>query len=309
MESFVPPNPAGIWGGQKLFPWEKRSQFLQLNYNFTTNSMELDPDVGGWNSFAYVQAYDTWFCVAQMRHISHTNASTWPEAFQPYQELEGVPQAISIDIQPVSNVTLEIAKFSPSGYRNIYGTFTYRPSVELEVKILNILQEEASPVKNMTGFLPGITIQPISYAAIEIMKKRGGNALGLADKANEGPLMIINTSWAWKDASDDERSYAAYYRFLEKAETTAKEMGVWHPYKYVNYAEATQDVWSGVGEENLRELRRMQRIVDPEGVFTKGGLASRYLKLNELPEGERERRRSGVGWNIGGRPMKDSECQ
>ena len=287
MESFVPPNPAGIWGGSKFFRWEELPQYLKLNYNLTTNSMELDPDVAGWNNFAYIQAYDLWFGGAQMRHAAHTNASTWPEAFQPYQELEGLPQATSIDIKPLSNITLEIAQSSPSGYRNIYGTFTYCPSVGLEAKVLNIFREEASQVKNMTGFLPAVSIQPISHTAIKNMKKRGGNTLGLADNANQGPLMIISTSWAWKDASDDERSYVAYHRFMEKAEATAKEMGVWHPYKYINYAEATQDVWSGVGEENLRELRRVQRIVDPEGVFTKGGLASGYFKLNGPPKGEK----------------------
>ncbi len=258
---------------------------MKLNYNFTTKSMELDSDVGGWISFTYLQARDVWFGVAEMRHTAHTNASTWPQAFQPYEQLEGLPESTSVDIKPMSNISLELFEGIPNGYRNIYGTFTYRPSVELEAKVLDIFREEAKPVDNMIGFLPALTIHPISRASIQIMKKRGGNALGIADKPDEGPLMIINISWTWKDASDDERSYAAYYRFMEKAEETAKAMGVWHPYKYINYAEATQDVWSGVGKKNLRELRRLQRNVDPDGVFTKGGLASGYFKLNERPEG------------------------
>ncbi len=285
-ESFSLPNPAGIWGGSKFFAWEQLPGLLELNFNLTTKTMELDSDVGGWINFAYLQATDLWFGGVEMRHTAHTNASTWPQAFQPYEQLQGLPESTSVDIKPLSNITVEIFEGTPNGYRNIYGTFTYRPSIDLEAKVVEMFREEADPFKSMAGFLPALTIQPISRASIQNMKKRGGNALGIADKQDEGPLMVIDTSWRWKDSSDDERNYAAHYRFIEKAEETAKAMGVWHPYKYINYAEATQDVWSGVGPENLRKLRRVQREVDPDGVFTKGGLASGYFKLNERPKGE-----------------------
>jgi FAD/FMN-containing dehydrogenase len=302
METLVPANPAGMWGGNKVFSWDKVPELLRLNHIATTQSMEIDPDIAMWNTFGYVQAYDAWWGVEQFRHAVHSNLSTWPEAFQVYEKLEGIPNTTNISIKPLSNITSEISQSTPGGDRNLYGTFTYYPSIELEQRILDIYLEEVTPIKNITNFLPVAVMQPISRATIQKMKKHGGNALGIAESGEEGPLTIFSTSWTWRAVSDDERSYAAYYRIMEKAEMAAKEMGVWYPYKYINYAEATQDVWSGLGEENLRELRRVQRKVDPEGVFAKGGLGGGYFKLNDLSEGrgpKGKKKSRGEGKKIG----------
>jgi FAD/FMN-containing dehydrogenase len=287
METFVPPNPAGIWGGNKLFSWDKVPELLNLDHKFATQSMDLDPDVAMWHAYAYLQAPDSWYASQQLRHAAHADESTWPEIFQGYETIEGVPNTTNIAIKPLSNVTVEIAGPNrKGGRRNLWGTFTYHPSIELDQRIIDIFVEESTPVKNMSDFVPIAGFQPLSRFAIQKMTKRGGNALGIAQSGEEGPLTILNTGWEWSAPSDDDRSYAAWSRIMVKIERAIKEMGVGFPYKYINYAHESQDVWSGLGEENLKELRRVQRKVDPEGLFAKGGLGGGYFKLNELPEGK-----------------------
>jgi FAD/FMN-containing dehydrogenase len=285
LEAFPQPNTAGLWGGTKSFSWDKVPDLLKLNYKFTTESMDLDPEAAIINIFGYLQPYDAWWGIYSYRHTTHANPLTWPQAFQPYERLEGLPETTNIGIQPLSNITLEMAQSSPVGDRNIYGTFTYRPSIALEQKLIDLFREEANSVKNIPEFLPAAFQQPVSRNVVKKMRKRGGNALGIADSGEKGPLTVFTVSWKWKHASDDESSYAAYYSFIKKAEAMAKEMGAWHPYKYINYAEATQDVWAGHGERTVKELRRMQRKVDPDGVFAKGGLGGGYFKLNGMPTG------------------------
>ena len=56
-------------------------------------------------------------------------------------------------------------------------------------------------------------------------------------------------------------------RVRERWERVAKEMGLWHPYVYINYADVEQDVFAGYGEENRERLRQIQRKWDPAGVF------------------------------------------
>ena len=63
-------------------------------------------------------------------------------------------------------------------------------------------------------------------------------------------------------------------------------MGLWHRFKYANYAHANQDVWGGYGEENVARLKKVQREVDPTGVFVGGGLAGVGFRLNV--KGEKE---------------------
>jgi FAD/FMN-containing dehydrogenase len=297
METFVQPNPVGIWGGVKMFSWDKIPELLKHYYEIITKSMDKDADIAIINTFGYHQAWDTWFGIEILRHAKHTDLNTWPKYFQPFDKTEGIPHTINIGIKPLSNITIEMAESTPEGDRNIYGTLTYHPSIAADQKILDLFFEEANPVKNMSEFLPVAVLQPMSRTVISKMKKRGGNALGIVDHDTKGPLTIFSVAWKWKHASDDERSYAAYYRFMEKAEAAVQEMGVWHPYKYINYAEATQDVWSGYGEKSLKELRRVQREVDPEGVFARGGLGGGYFKLNELPEKKRKESKENLKEN------------
>jgi hypothetical protein len=46
-------------------------------------------------------------------------------------------------------------------------------------------------------------------------------------------------------------------------DSTSKEMGVWYPWKYLNYAAAFQDPIAGVRER----LRDVSGKFDPEGAF------------------------------------------
>lgn len=55
---------------------------------------------------------------------------------------------------------------------------------------------------------------------------------------------------------------------LEKAVTEAKERGLYHPFKYLNYAAEDQDPLASYGEENLEFLRKVRKAYDSDGLFT-----------------------------------------
>lgn len=56
---------------------------------------------------------------------------------------------------------------------------------------------------------------------------------------------------------------------LDRAIAKSKEMGLYHRYIYPNYADSSQDVYAGYGEENQKKLRAIQKRYDPEGVFSR----------------------------------------
>lgn len=64
---------------------------------------------------------------------------------------------------------------------------------------------------------------------------------------------------------------------MNRAVALAKEMNSHHRYIYQNYANSSQDVFGGYGEENRETLKMIQEKYDPEGVFTK--LQPGYFKL------------------------------
>lgn len=68
-------------------------------------------------------------------------------------------------------------------------------------------------------------------------------------------------------------------RVIGGMKTAALDLGVYHPYIYLNYAKSDQDVFSGYGEHNRRRLIEIQKSVDPNGIFTSQGLWRGYFKL------------------------------
>lgn len=232
--------------------------------------------------FSYFAPYDMYMPSVRLVHTTHKTTETWPEVFSAYRDIEGLPDTTRVEIWPFSNITEELSVFSPYGNRNIYGTFTFSPSIELHDKILEIFKEEFDKIKHIEGMQPNVVMHPFSRRALSRMSKNGGNSLGL--KEEDGPLVIVNYAGSWTHEKDDTAFYDAYYKWMNRSEAAAKEMGLWHRFKYINYAEGTQDVWTGYGEENLRRLKQIQRKIDPERVFTKGGLAGGYFKLNGKDE-------------------------
>lgn len=55
---------------------------------------------------------------------------------------------------------------------------------------------------------------------------------------------------------------------LEQSVSAAKERGLYHPFKYMNYAAMDQDPIGSYGNENVEFLKRVQKLYDAEGVFT-----------------------------------------
>ncbi|KAK7934688.1 hypothetical protein PG985_000183 [Apiospora marii] len=104
------------------------------------------------------------------------------------------------------------------------------------------------------------------------------NALGLAAAAsgrNVGKTLgLFLISPAWADAAHDEQVYGAARTLIADIEKRAKELGVYDPYVYLDYAAPWQEVIRSYGEESVKTLQALRQRVDPGQVFThqvKGG--------------------------------------
>ena len=81
----------------------------------------------------------------------------------------------------------------------------------------------------------------------------------------------------WKNEKDDELILSVAKSIIDRTTAKAKEIGAYHRYVYQNYADISQDVFGGYGEENLKKLREISLKYDPEQVFQK--LQPGYFKL------------------------------
>ena len=56
---------------------------------------------------------------------------------------------------------------------------------------------------------------------------------------------------------------------IARIEALAKEMGVYHPFIYQNYAAKGQNVFGGYKPENRERLQKISKKYDPRGTFTR----------------------------------------
>jgi Berberine and berberine like len=137
-------------------------------------------------------------------------------------------------------------------------------------KLISIFIEESESIKHLKDCVPSTVFQAITLDEISHMSRRGGNCLGI--KSDDAPLLVYSFTIRYNlgpdgEGREDELVSTAGKRIVERSERAAKEMGLWHPYVYLNYADVSQDVFAGYGEKNYRRLREIQRKWDPEGVF------------------------------------------
>ena len=279
LETFQPQNPAGIWYLEKTYSGDVAPRMLEEVHTLYSKGISQDQHIGGWSYTGYFQEYDMYFCGVFHTHTVHKDTSTHPPVFQPFMDLEGLPNSTSMKIDTLSDITGNQTTRQPNGKRNIYVTFTFHPNLEFQAKATELWKESVESIKDSAKPLnSALVFHPLSRRVIHLGNtKRGGNALGIEEE--EAPLVIFQPVYLWEREEDDELVYAAYHAMMEKAEGLAKNMGVWHRFKYVNYAEASQDVYEGYGKENLERLVRVQKAVDPRGVFARGGLGGGYFKL------------------------------
>lgn len=280
LATFSYPTPP-FWGGVKTYPWTERRAVIELDYAYNTRTLRKDPDVAHWSSFAYDQPHDAYVVVSNFWLTSdHDPTPAWPPVFKAYDALPSIPNTTAQYVIPMSQHTLLLASGTPKGKRNLFATFCYRPSVELEAKVVELYHTEIEAVKGqIPDFQPVITTQPISKNMIAAMAKRGGNALNLNV---DGPLVLWLLTYSWDSSQYDQAATESLGRVLKLAEKAAKEMGVWNRYKYLNYGWTgqEQEIFDGFGRDGLRALKRVQKEVDPKRIFVKGGLGGGGYRVN-----------------------------
>ena len=296
------PYDKQLWTGSNLLAGDEISNLLEAHHHVTTVSMQQDPHISLMTIFMCYSRHGLCYATVAAQHSNHTSETTWPPSMEAFTNLDSVPRTDQIQIASVANITATLeGRASLVRRRTIYATFTYYASVALEKRLLAIFREEAlarhdEHLRKVPGFGTGLILHAFSATMLKNTRKRGGNAFSKSLFDSEynkppKPIVVLNIAWRWNDATDDEVVYASYRRTMARMEEAAKDMGLWHPYKYVNYAEVEQDVWAGFGVvgDGTSELERLQKQLDPQGVFASGGLAGGVWKLNGNGKGGQKR--------------------
>ncbi|KAJ8133605.1 hypothetical protein O1611_g16 [Lasiodiplodia mahajangana] len=259
-----------VYTGSRSFGDNQTSRFLEEAEKIFTIEDSEDVNVGLEYRYAY-SAQQGGFVMSSTQRYSGPVLD--PPVFRGLNEIPALT-TLAGGINSLANST----RFSgPLGQtRNVFASVTHYPSLELSKKVTEIFKTQWRG-SNLTDVSPELITYSIPAGAIQRMKLRGGNALGLDV---EGHLVINLLSLSWTNSASDEVAYSFANRFIDSFRQAADSLNVLHPFIYINYANKGQDVFSGYGEDNKKRLLAIQQAVDPQGVFTSSGLWRGFFKLH-----------------------------
>jgi hypothetical protein len=132
----------------------------------------------------------------------------------------------------------------------------------------NFYTTAISGITFVSDLLGSITLQPYPLSLLNKQAPNGGNVLGL--DPSSGPLVSILLLTYWSSASDDALVYSTMKGVIDKINTDASSRGTLVPFKFMNYATATDDVISSYGAANKAKLQKASKKYDPLGLFQMG---------------------------------------
>ena len=142
-------------------------------------------------------------------------------------------------------------------------SFNSHPTMLRDVQ--GIWQETLDKVKHLEGVEWSFVLHPVVPAAMHEGHVRGGNALGLSECTE--PMIIVLLVGTWDHAQDDTLGYQVGWEALDKITERSKQLGVFNPYIYMNYAWKDQRVIDGYGTNVKEWLRGVSKKYDPNGLF------------------------------------------
>lgn len=120
-----------------------------------------------------------------------------------------------------------------------------------------------------------LQLHTLTLSQMESMKRNGGNPIGLAEENRA--LGMMNLLARWENAEDDDAVYSTLQRIEDRVNSASSQRGLYHCFKYVNYASHFQDAFKGYGESNRERLLQISKECDPDGIFQDLALSGHKL--------------------------------
>ena len=241
-----------VYGGLSVHPMTRK---MDVAENFVNMISAHNSAEGGFISYTWTPSQPATVAYITANIDGDENSPSFEDipSFDPFldtrakQSLAGLPKVIA----------------STPGSYNIWYTLTFDNSMDMAKKIVDTFEAVVADLQDtldeevMIIFL--MTTLGTTYA-------RPGNMLGLDSSLKKDSIVFQGEAllprknhWELVDA----KLRAATTKVEEYAESTGQA----HPWKYINYANPSDDPFAGYGAENLDYLRRVAKKYDPEGFF------------------------------------------
>lgn len=225
-----------------------------------TGSPNYDPYAALINSYVYNATGNSWYTASNLEY-------TKPQAYPPFfANFTSLPQIFStMRISNLTDFTIELAASNPIGRRQLFITGTYGNSAQMMSDIFNTANTTVQALRVVPNLAYSLSFQPVPTIITTKAASRGGNSLGL--DGSDGNLFNLLLTVSWDTQANDALINQQAKALFDQSETTAKSLGLYNEYLYLNYAAPWQDPISGYGPTVKARLQAVSKKYDPTGVF------------------------------------------
>ncbi|KAL2833613.1 putative oxidoreductase [Aspergillus pseudoustus] len=249
-------QPKNIWGGFVYYTLDTVA--AQLRAFEGLNSAEgYDEYASLITSFAFSAGSGG----LVVNSVVYTKEEEYPAVYAPFFEIPAV--ASTVRIASLGEITIGQGSYSPDGRRQASATITHTSTIPILNATYTRWNASLASVKSIPGIVWALNLEPLPPAIYA--RHARTNSLGLSDASDA--LVVTQLSATWDDERDDETVERAARELIEGIERDARELGGYDEFLYLNYAAEWQDPIRSYGRESVERLRRVQREVDPQGVF------------------------------------------
>ncbi|KAK1984578.1 hypothetical protein LZ30DRAFT_651402 [Colletotrichum cereale] len=281
-----------VWGGLHVWPLLP-TVTPAITGAFVRFALDApsDPHVSLFAGLGFMQGNFAW-AVGQYDSLGREEPPIFA-GFRDDVETYGAPKIVSTArVTSLSDLADELNQSEPAGMRSRFTTATFKVDQELLQLMAGYFVEQVEKalqdgLRDDERFAPMLGIQPLTRNILKEQATRGGNVMGLDEE--DGPLVgkympppwtkryiylqlsrvkVCSFGWEWSRESDDEVVVAGIKAVLEHSVAAAKERGLYHPFKYMNYAAEDQDPIASYGADNVEFLKSVRGAYDAEGLFT-----------------------------------------
>ncbi|KAK4185160.1 hypothetical protein QBC35DRAFT_439900 [Podospora australis] len=251
-----------LWASSLVYPGAMNQTLIPILQDLIVNGLPADPGAHTYFVMAYVPTFGGFIVLSDQFHDNPVDSV--PEIFKPFHEIP-VVLANNTRHANVSQLSRDIA--GDSGLRQTWAaTSVLATSAQLLLDFVPLYEAHVARLLAAAGqslVIPYFIYQPISVNILQAMQVNGGNALGISPE--DGPLVIVQLSVSWVDASLDDVVLSSRDRLLAEVNALAEERGLKKGFVYMNYAGENQDVQGSYGPANAARLREIAQKWDPRG--------------------------------------------
>ncbi|KAI5918896.1 FAD-binding domain-containing protein [Camillea tinctor] len=184
-----------------------------------------------------------------------------------FNDFLAIPGAINSTVT-TNNMSTVALNTQTEGYRNIWFTLTFKNDLDTLAKAVDLhnkLVDEMKVESSDGDFETQCFFQPLPAIVGRHAAERGGNILGIS-KQEENTVILLG-SLGLNGVDQEALGRKKMLAWKDELEQYTKDAGTYVPYRYMNYADASQDVVASYGEENVLKMWAVSSKYDPSGVF------------------------------------------